>query len=398
MTKETYRQGCETICDKLNVPPEVMSWKDVKYENKSAAEKFLYQNNVIPSNNKDMRVYTNFFKLNELDTPVRLKCDFDELPVMQEDQVQAATAMKTKTEAVQLQYTNGYITKNMAYVKTGWALSYFNYNLPLLGYGAIASRFIEPQYRIFKKLQFGVRASAGIAYLSNPNDADKNPENNNYALHINPYLHLGTSLNLQVSKHISAGLQSNFHHISNGNLQQPNKGINWITAALSLNYYPGNNTLPKYKRVHQNFWKKNKAVIQAGIFYTPRQGYFAKWMAQRKYAAGVFTQITKQIGGLSALTAGTEIYYNNFKQDANTAPLKSGIVAGIHGGHVFLLGKVHFSQQAGFNIYNKIYFLPNFYHRWGLDYSINKKYTIGASLKANSDNADFFDFRMSLRL
>ena len=285
-----------------------------------------------------------------------------------------------------------------AYVKTGWALSYFNYNLPLLGYGVIASRFIEPQYRIFKKLQFGVRASAGIAYLSNPNDADKNPENNNYALHINPYLHLGTSLNLQVSKHISAGLQSNFHHISNGNLQQPNKGINWITAALSLNYYPGNNTLPKYKRVHQNFWKKNKAVIQAGIFYTPRQGYFAKWMAQRKYAAGVFTQITKQIGGVSALTAGTEIYYNNFKQDANTAPLKSGIVAGIHGGHVFLLGKVHFSQQAGFNIYNKIYFLPDFYHRWGLDYSINKKYTIGASLKANSDNADFFDFRMSLRL
>ena len=119
MTKETYRQGCETICDKLNVPPEVMSWKDVKYENKSAAEKFLYQNNVIPSNNKDMRVYTNFFKLNELDTPVRLKCDFDELPVMQEDQVQAATAMKTKTEAVQLQYTNGYITKNMARQQLG---------------------------------------------------------------------------------------------------------------------------------------------------------------------------------------------------------------------------------------------------------------------------------------
>lgn len=285
-----------------------------------------------------------------------------------------------------------------AYVKTGWALSYFNYDLPLLGHGVIASRFIEPQYRILKKLQFGVRASVGVAYLSNPNDADKNPDNNNYALHINPYMHLGTSLSVQVSKHFSAGLQSNFHHISNGNLQQPNKGINWVTAAVSMHYYPGNNTLPKYKRVHQSFWKKSKAVKQLGIFYTPYQGYFAKWMAQRKYGVGFFTQITKPIGGASALTAGAEIYYNNFKQDANTVPLQSGIVAGIHGGHVFLLGKVHFSQQVGFNIYNKIYFLPNFYHRWGLDYSINKHYTIGASLKANSDNADFFDFRVSLKL
>ncbi len=285
-----------------------------------------------------------------------------------------------------------------AYVKTGWALSYFNYDLPLLGHAVIASRFIEPQYRILKKVQFGVRASVGVAYLSNPNDAEKNPTNNNYALHINPYMHLGTSLNFQLSKHLSTGLQTNFHHISNGNIQQPNKGINWVTAALSMHYYPGNNTLPKYKRVHNKFWKDKKANVQAGVFYVPYQGYFEKWMAQRKYAFGAFAKITKQIGGASAVTAGTEIYYNNFKQDDNVKRITSGVVAGIHGGHVFLLGKVHFSQQIGFAFYNKIYFLPNFYHRWGLDYNINNRFTIGANLKANSDNADFFDIRLGINL
>jgi len=285
-----------------------------------------------------------------------------------------------------------------AYVKTGWALSYFNYNLHLLGHAIIASRFIEPQYRLTKKIQFGVRASAGISYLSNPNDAEKNPANNNYALHINPYLHLGTGINFQVSKKITAGFQTNFHHISNGNIKQPNKGINWVTAALSMHYYPGNNTLPKYKRVHNKFWKDKKAQVQMGVFYVPYQGYFEKWMAQRKYAVGAFTQITKQVGGASALTAGAEIYYNNFKQHANAKPVESGIVAGIHGGHVFLLGKVKFSQQIGFCLYNKIYFLPGFYHRWGLSYDINHHFTIGANLKANSDNADFFDVRVGLRL
>jgi hypothetical protein len=284
-----------------------------------------------------------------------------------------------------------------AYVKTGWALSYFDYDLPLLGYGIMASRFIEPQYRIAKKIQLGVRGSVGVAYLSNPNDASTNPRNSNYSLHINPYFQLGSSLNIQVSNHFTAGLQSSFHHISNGNLKQPNQGINWMTASLGLHYYPGNNELPVYKRNHDKFWKNKKATTQVGVFYVPQQGYLARWMAQRKYLIGAYAQITKQVGGVSGLTAGAEVYYNNFKQDAVAKPIASRMVAGVHAGHVFLFGKVNFSQQIGYSIYNKIYFLPGFYHRWGLEYVINKRYTIGGSLKANSDNADFFDLRVGAK-
>ena len=284
-----------------------------------------------------------------------------------------------------------------AYVKSGWALSYFNYNTSILGYGIIASRFIEPHYRISNKLQFSIKASVGAAYLSNPNDAIKNPTNRNYSSHLNPYLHIASGLNLQVAKHTTIGLQSSFHHISNGNLQRPNAGINWITGALSINYYPGNNTLPKYKSIPNNFWKNKKTDIQLGLFFVPQQGYYDRWMAQRKYLLGAFTQATKQIGRTSAVTAGAEIYYNNFKQDANAKPIASGVVAGLQAGHVFILGKVNFSQQIGYSFYNKIDFLPSFYHRWGLDYSIGKHYTIGANLKANSDNADFFDFRIAYK-
>jgi hypothetical protein len=121
-------------------------------------------------------------------------------------------------------------------------------------------------------------------------------------------------------------------------------------------------------------------------------------MAQRKYLLGVYSQVTKQIGGVSALTAGAEIYYNDFKLDRGSKPIKSGWVGGIQAGHVFLLGKTQFSQQIGYSIFNKIPFLPGFYHRWALDYMVNKRYTIGLSLKANSDNADFFDFRVGIFL
>lgn len=119
MTKETFNQGVEIMCDKFGVPAECLSFKDAKYENRAAAEKFMYQNVVIPGNNRDMRVYTNFFGLQKLDTPVKLRCDYDELPILQDDMGAAAKAMLDKTEAVNNQYKDGYITKNMARQELG---------------------------------------------------------------------------------------------------------------------------------------------------------------------------------------------------------------------------------------------------------------------------------------
>lgn len=285
-----------------------------------------------------------------------------------------------------------------AYVRTGWTMGYFNFDSAFLGYGVTASRFIEPQYRITKHLQLGIKGSVGIAYLSNPNNAEKNPKNNNYSLHLNPYFVLGGSANLRLTKHLTAAMQTGFHHISNGNLKQPNQGINWITGSFSLQYYPVKNELPKYKRMQDRFWKNKKVTTQIGAFVVPGQGYFPRWKAQRNYLAGAFAQLTKQVGGVSGLTAGAEIYYNNFKLDDDARSISSPVVAGIQAGHVFLFGKVQFSQQVGYSIYNKVYFLPGFYHRWALLFDINKKYFIGGSLKANSDNADFFDLRVGIKL
>lgn len=285
-----------------------------------------------------------------------------------------------------------------AYVKSGWALAYFNYNNTIAGKGIIASRFIEPQYRISNNLQFLLKASIGATYLSNPNNAIKNPMNNNYSLHLNPYLHIGAGFSYHLSKHSFIAFISNFHHISNGNIRQPNKGINWITGALSFNYYPDNNILPKYKRVYENFWKSKKTEIAFGVFGVPHQGYNSKWKAERMFAIGLFAQITKQVGRTSALTAGTDVIFNNFRIDKTAEQPTSQTSFGIHGGHVFLLGKVRFSQQLGYAIYNKLTFLDNFYHRWGIDYQLGNHYSIGTNLKANSDNADFFDIRFTYKL
>jgi hypothetical protein len=48
MTKETAREGIDSICDRFGYPAELMSGKNATYENRRSAEKFLYDTIVIP--------------------------------------------------------------------------------------------------------------------------------------------------------------------------------------------------------------------------------------------------------------------------------------------------------------------------------------------------------------
>jgi Phage portal protein len=108
MTKETVRQGVDGICDRFGYPPELMSGKNATYENRNSAEKFLYQNNVIPFSLRRMARYSQFFELDE----VSLNLDYDHLPVLQEDIMHAGQARKAKSEGLTLDWQNGLITWN----------------------------------------------------------------------------------------------------------------------------------------------------------------------------------------------------------------------------------------------------------------------------------------------
>ena len=110
MTKETVRQSTDSICDRMNYPAELMSGKNATYENRSSAEKFLYQNNIIPFSLRRMACFDTFFGLGLDDVSIIL--DYDHLPVLQENVGQAGLALKATTEAVVQQWTSGLITWN----------------------------------------------------------------------------------------------------------------------------------------------------------------------------------------------------------------------------------------------------------------------------------------------
>jgi hypothetical protein len=112
MTKETVRQGIEGICDRIGYPAELMSGKNATYENRSSAEKYFYQNNVIPFSLRRAARYDKFFGLDE--DGVSIIMDYDHLPVLQEDIMSAGQARKANSESVKMDWESGLITWNEA--------------------------------------------------------------------------------------------------------------------------------------------------------------------------------------------------------------------------------------------------------------------------------------------
>jgi len=103
-TKETIRMGIDGICDRFGYPAELMSGKNATYENRSSAEKFLYQNNIIPFSLRRMAQYENYFEIEGL------VLDYDHLPVLQEDTLHAGQAAESLSNSLVADWETGMIS------------------------------------------------------------------------------------------------------------------------------------------------------------------------------------------------------------------------------------------------------------------------------------------------
>ncbi len=286
------------------------------------------------------------------------------------------------------------------YIRKGFSFAYYSLGTPILGHGLIATYFLEPVYRMGNKFQFQFRGDMGAGYFSNPFDSTKNPKNNNYSLPITPCLHISAGFGFRVTKNLVLEGNANFNHMSNGNFKEPNAGLNWSTFSAALLYSPGNNQLPKYGKPPRYKWNKNKAGLDLGLMFVPRQGYHRKWKTTRNYMAGMFVLGSKQISRISAISAGAEVYYNDFDDLPGLAKnhSKPSVVSAVQLGHEFLFNKIIFSQQWGTYITNYPSFYNSTFHRWGLRYKLNKHLYAGFNMKVHRFTADFIDLRLQYKI
>lgn len=109
-TKDTVISGEKAICHRYNFPYTLYEETEATYANGSNAAQSVYTDNVIPSNLKDLNLYNKFFKAAENNCQITM--DYEQLHVLQEDALNREHANYFQSQALDIQWKSGIITKN----------------------------------------------------------------------------------------------------------------------------------------------------------------------------------------------------------------------------------------------------------------------------------------------
>jgi hypothetical protein len=280
--------------------------------------------------------------------------------------------------------------------RRGLFLAYYDYDTHILGKSGTAAFFLEPSYKLGKKTFFSFIGAAGVSYLNNPFDSIKNFTNRSYSSHISAYLRLGIGVWYQLAHQWWLNGSVNYQHESNGGLRQPNKGINWPTAGITISYQKFSPDYISAKRTKDKFWKNYHPRWDLAVFATARRSSNLRGESTHLPVYGVSVNVSKQVGRINMISTGIEaardeeLYVKSKRDSLGVSPVNIALLAG----HEFILGKFLFSQRIGLYLFDETPNRDVLYHRWGIQYSISENFGVAFTLKAHRHVADYLDLRL----
>ena len=289
------------------------------------------------------------------------------------------------------------------YPRTGFALAYQAFDNPGdLGQGVTGSGYLEPVFRLGQGWAFSFQGEVGLSYLNKPYDEATNPQNQSYSVRVNAFLSLSTALNYRLSPHWQVQAAANYNHISNGSIKQPNKGINYPTVSLGLDYQPEQWVLPDFQKADRQVAPsaKHRGEVNIRLGTKERKGGDEN---ARYWNYGLEGFYNYQLTPIHQLRAGGAWVLNNAIKAAIQEDPEAELTFGqyqrlnVLGGHAFSLGQFRFSTLAGLYIYRPYEDEPPWYQRYSLTYQLREPWHVGVALKSHANAADFLDIRLSYR-
>lgn len=284
-------------------------------------------------------------------------------------------------------------------ISTGF--HYFD-NPSVLGVGVPLYGFLQPWYPLSERWFFNLHGGIGFAWLSQPYDSIENPYNLSYSLPLSIFANLGIGSAFAINDQWRLNLQVRYNHTSNGGFREPNKGLNYPSMHLGLDY-----SWRPLKLKPANVKTFNPAEARRSLRYH----LFAAGKAGAKVGEGVNEQ------DVTYLVYGTELRYS--QQFARTSAFTAGLEWVSNGayaerierqgldrdhrqfslliGHEFLLGNFVLTQMAGIYLYKDYGEGPDWYQRYGLLWYPLKRWSIGSNIKVHGHVAEFIDLRIGYR-
>jgi hypothetical protein len=288
---------------------------------------------------------------------------------------------KSAFEFFNIKYTNGY------------SLQYVKYSNENLGQVVNLGYFLEPILIDQPKFSLGLRATASLNYASNPWSEYTNPENNAYSLLVNNFLGIGLQARFILTNHQSLNAFASYGHISNGNTNSPNSGLNYPFIGVGYEQYLFQRTHPNKK----DFFYPQRWRLDLGLMMSNKS--LPNFKSMRFWVYGITANASYRTGNLHAWTVGMEAFRDEsiaFALNSNrrSAPYGFGVRLGLLGGHEFLMNRWIFSQQLGYYLYDDV-FTPAVYQRFGINYKITKQVFVGLNTNTTFPKAYTFEARLS---
>lgn len=283
------------------------------------------------------------------------------------------------------------------YPRLGASLTYFNFNNPeVLGNGYSLLVFSEPFLSAHKKFSLSFRLGLGLTYLDTPYHPETNPENLFYSTSISFPLVANLMANYRIHERFLLRAGGTYNHISNGGMQQPNKGINYPTFTAGINYTLRPSAFPEREPSERRAVEKKRHYLFALM-----GGAKDRWQSDNRKlpVLGLAAYASQRVGNINGLVAGFEWVADfTIREELRDKGIHKDFLRGaILAGHEFLIGRFRFSQVFGLYLYAPHKARDRVYQRYGLEYQTGKRLFFGVNLKAHRHVADFFDIRTGIR-
>ena len=289
-----------------------------------------------------------------------------------------------------INYVNRYPSYGVGFTS---ALNYFaeiGRPMGLYGFG----EFPFGKNKFDRKLNFSYYTQIGLGFNMNPYNAETNPINGFVGTVVNAHIHFGLKASYQFSNSFGAFTSVGTKHYSNGSINKPNAGINFIPIAIGLRMYldkeefnPG--PKPEFPSLEKRGFWNIAAYTGVKSYDLGQKAYFRGglganylWELSYKYRGGIGVDWFYGAGAKERYPDEniTFLDYNSFAVVGSwewklTEHLYMPIAIGVY------VSKAHYNQE-----------ITSFYERIGVRYRMNNNVFTGVQIKAHKAKADFFEF------
>jgi len=285
------------------------------------------------------------------------------------------------------------------YSRVGISFNFYDYRNPdVLGHSYNLSFFFEPYFNFKSRSRLSLRVGIGLSYLDKVYDAVSNPDNLFFSSKLSGILLFNFSYNYLIKDQFQLNFSLNYNHISNAGSKTPNKGMNFPTVSIGLDYILRPTKLASQEKTLGLGDKKLLGYTR--IFWSIRS-VDADSLHDRKdnLMIGLEGGIIKGLSNINGLLGGIEFSYDgSFREmsnriEENHAPF----ILSLHLGHAFVIGRITFTQQMAFYAYKPFPSTSkSFFQRYGIYYRIGEMISVGFSLKAHGHVAEHMDVRLGI--